>query len=59
LGLQELGVDITNVSFSQDVSGKYGQEVSAEYRITSDWRFSVSARTVGPDGVDLIWQKRY
>ena len=59
LGLQELGVDITNVSVSQDVSGKYGQEVSAEYRITSDWRFSVSASTVGPDGVDLIWQKRY
>jgi autotransporter translocation and assembly factor TamB len=59
LGLQELGVDITNVSVSQDVSGKYGQEVSAEYRITSEWRFSVSARTVGPDGVDLIWQKRY
>jgi translocation and assembly module TamB len=59
LGLQELGVDITNVSVSQDVSGKYGQEVSAEYRITSDWRFSVSASTTGPDGVDLIWQKRY
>jgi autotransporter translocation and assembly factor TamB len=59
LGLQELGVDITNVSVSQDVSGKYGQEVSAEYRITSDWRFSVSTSTVGPDGVDLIWQKRY
>ncbi|HSE89861.1 MAG TPA: translocation/assembly module TamB domain-containing protein [Candidatus Binatia bacterium] len=59
LGLQELGVDITNVSVSQDVSGKYGQEVSAEYRITSEWRFSVSASTVGPDGVDLIWQKRY
>ena len=59
LGLQELGVDITNVSVSQDVSGKYGQEVSAEYRITSDWRFSVSASTVGPAGADLIWQKRY
>jgi autotransporter translocation and assembly factor TamB len=59
LGLQELGVDITNVSVSQDVSGKYGQEVSAEYQITSDWRFSVSASTTGPDGVDLIWQKRY
>ncbi len=59
LGLQELGVDITNISFSQDVSGKYGREVSAEYRITSDWRFSVSASTVGPDGADLIWQKRY
>ena len=59
LGLQELGVDITNVSVSQDVSGKYGQEVSAEYRITSEWRLSVSASTTGPDGVDLIWQKRY
>jgi autotransporter translocation and assembly factor TamB len=59
LGLQELGVDITNVSVSQDVSGKYGQEVSAEYRITSEWRFSVSASTVGPAGADLIWQKRY
>lgn len=59
LGFQELGVDITNVSVSRDVSGKYGQQVSAEYRITSEWRFSVSASTVGPDGVDLIWQKRY
>jgi hypothetical protein len=59
LGLQELGIDITNISVSQDVSGKYGQEVSAEYRITSDWRFSVSASTVGPAGADLIWQKRY
>ena len=56
LGLQELGIDITNVSVSQDVSGKYGQEVSAEYRITSDWRFSVSASTVGPAGADLIWK---
>jgi translocation and assembly module TamB len=59
LGLQELGIDITNISVSKDVSGKYGQEVSAEYRITSDWRFSVSASTVGPAGADLIWQKRY
>jgi translocation and assembly module TamB len=78
LGLQELGVDLsdldfsggqvrfgqyvghnTYVSVSQEISGKYGREVSAEYQITPEWRFSVSSRTEGPDGVDLIWQKRY
>jgi translocation and assembly module TamB len=78
LGLQELGVDLsdldfsggqvrfgqyvgrnTYVSISQEVSGKYGREVAAEYQITPEWRFSVSSSTAGPDGVDLIWQKRY
>jgi autotransporter translocation and assembly factor TamB len=59
LGFQELGVDITNVSVTHNVSGKYGQEVSAEYRITSEWRFSVSASTTGADGADIIWQRRY
>ena len=49
----------TYVSFSQEVSGKYGREVAAEYQITSDWKFSVSSSTAGPDGVDLIWQRRY
>jgi translocation and assembly module TamB len=49
----------TYVSFSQEVSGKYGREVSAEYQITREWRFSVSSSTSGPDGADLIWQKRY
>jgi translocation and assembly module TamB len=55
---QYVGRD-TYVSFSQEVSGKYGREMSAEYQITSDWKFSVSSSTAGPDGVDLIWQKRY
>ena len=55
---QYLGHD-TFISVSQEISGKYGREVSAEYQITSDWKFSVSSRTEGPDGVDLIWQKRY
>jgi autotransporter translocation and assembly factor TamB len=55
---QYVGRD-TYVSFSQEVLGKYGREVSAEYQITSDWKFSVSSSTAGPDGVDLIWQKRY
>src|SRR5262249_23486385 len=59
LGLQELGVDITNVSVSQGVSGEYGQQVSAYYRITSEWRFICSASIVVLDGFDLIWQKRY
>jgi translocation and assembly module TamB len=49
----------TYVSFSQEVSGKHGREVAAEYQITSDWKFSVSSSTAGPDGADLIWQKRY
>ena len=49
----------TYVSFSQEVSGKRGREVSAEYQITSDWKFSVSSSTTGLSGVDLIWQKRY
>jgi translocation and assembly module TamB len=55
---QYVGGD-TFVSVSQEISGKYGREVSAEYQITPNWRFSVSSRTEGPDGVDLIWQKRY
>jgi len=41
------------------VSGKRGREVSAEYQITSDWKFSVSSSTTGLSGADLIWQKRY
>jgi len=49
----------TYVSFSQEVSGKRGREVSAEYQITSDWKFSVSSSTTGLSGADLIWQKRY
>ena len=49
----------TYVSFSQEVSGKRGREVSAEYQITSDWKFSVSSSTTGLSGIDLIWQKRY
>ncbi|MGB7946538.1 MAG: translocation/assembly module TamB domain-containing protein, partial [Candidatus Binatia bacterium] len=78
LGLQELGVDLSDVDFSggqvrfgqyvgantyvsvsQEVSGKYGREIAAEYQITPEWRFSVSSSTAGPDGADLIWQKRY
>ena len=55
---QYVGGD-TFISVSQEISGKYGREVSAEYQITPNWRFSVSSRTEGPDGVDLIWQKRY
>jgi translocation and assembly module TamB len=55
---QYVGRD-TFISVSQEISGKYGREVAAEYQITSDWRFSVSSSTTGPDGVDLIWQKRY
>ncbi len=55
---QYLGRD-TFISVSQEISGKYGREISAEYQITSDWRFSVSSSTTGPDGIDLIWQKRY
>jgi autotransporter translocation and assembly factor TamB len=49
----------TYVSFSQEVSGKHGREVSGEYRITSDWKFSVSSSTTGLSGIDIIWQKRY
>ena len=49
----------TYVSFSQEVSGKHGREASAEYQITSDWKFSVSSNTTGLSGIDLIWQKRY
>lgn len=55
---QYVGGD-TFISVSQEISGKYGREVSAEYQITSDWKFSVSSSTTGPDGADIIWQKRY
>jgi translocation and assembly module TamB len=55
---QYVGRD-TFVSFSQEISGKYGQEVAAEYQITSEWKLSVSSSTTGPDGIDLIWFRRY
>jgi autotransporter translocation and assembly factor TamB len=49
----------TFISFSQEVSGKYGQEISVQYHITSEWKLSVSSSTTGPDGIDLIWSRRY
>ena len=49
----------TFVSFSQEISGKYGREISVEYQITSEWKLSVSSSTAGPDGIDLIWFRRY
>ncbi|HXV79598.1 MAG TPA: translocation/assembly module TamB domain-containing protein [Candidatus Binatia bacterium] len=55
---QYVGGD-TFISVSQEISGQYGREVSAEYQITREWKFSVSSSTTGPDGADLIWQKRY
>jgi translocation and assembly module TamB len=55
---QFIGRD-TFVSFSQEVSGKYGQEVSVQYHITPEWKLSVSSSTTGPDGIDLIWYRRY
>jgi translocation and assembly module TamB len=78
LGLQDLGVDFSDVDFSggqvrysrylsrntfvtvgQDVTGKTGQEASAEYQITPDWKLDVTTNTKGSRGVDLIWHKRY
>jgi autotransporter translocation and assembly factor TamB len=55
---QFIGRD-TFISFSQEVSGKYGQEISVQYHITSEWKLGVSSSTTGPDGIDLIWYRRY
>jgi translocation and assembly module TamB len=49
----------TFISISQEISGKYGREISVEYQITSEWKLSVSSSTAGPDGIDLIWYRRY
>jgi translocation and assembly module TamB len=55
---QYVGRD-TFISFSQEISGKHGREISAEYQITPNWKLSVSSSTAGSDGIDLIWYKRY
>jgi translocation and assembly module TamB len=55
---QYVGRD-TFVSFSQEISGKHGQEIALKYQITSEWKLSVSSSTTGPDGIDLIWYRRY
>lgn len=74
LGLQDLGdVDFSGgqlrygryvsrnafVSLGQDVTGNNGQEASAEYQITPEWKLSVTTSSKGDRGVDLIWHKRY
>jgi autotransporter translocation and assembly factor TamB len=51
--------DQTFFSVSQEITGKYGQEVSVEFRITKDWKLGVSSSSEGTNGVDLIWHKRY
>jgi translocation and assembly module TamB len=51
--------DQTFFSVSQGITGKYGQEVAVEFRITKDWKLGVSSSTEGTNGVDLIWHKRY
>jgi translocation and assembly module TamB len=49
----------TYVSASQQLSGEQGREVSAEYRITPDWKLSTSTTSTGSSGIDIIWHKRY
>jgi translocation and assembly module TamB len=74
LGLQDLGgVDVSGgqlrygryvsqnayISLGQDFTGGKGQEASAEYQITREWKLSVTTSSRGEKGVDLIWHKRY
>jgi autotransporter translocation and assembly factor TamB len=49
----------TFVSLGQDLTGKTGQEASAEYQITPEWKLSVTTSSKGERGIDLIWHKRY
>jgi translocation and assembly module TamB len=51
--------DKTFLSVGQEITGKYGQEVAVEFRITRDWKLGVSSSTEGTNGVDIIWHKRY
>jgi len=47
------------VSASQDITGKGGQEVSAEYDLGRGWQFSTSTGSAGKSGADLFWRKQY
>jgi len=47
------------VSVSQQLSGEQGREVSIEYQIAPDWKFSSSTTSTGSNGIDIIWHKRY
>ena len=48
----------TYVSFSQQLSGGHGREVSLKYQIASDWKIGTSANSTGANGIEMIWHER-
>lgn len=49
----------TRLSFSRDLAGEEGQEVSIEYQLAPGWEINTSTRSDGSSGADIIWRKRY
>jgi translocation and assembly module TamB len=49
----------TYVSYSEELSGERGREISLEYQIIPNWKISSSTTTTGSNGIDIIWHKRY
>jgi len=49
----------TYVSYSEQLSGERGREISLEYQIIPNWKISSSTTTTGSNGIDIIWNKRY
>jgi hypothetical protein len=48
----------TYVSFSQQLSGGHGREVSLKYQIASDWKIGTSVNSTGANGIEIIWHER-
>jgi translocation and assembly module TamB len=49
----------TYVSVSQDLAGKDGREVTIEYSLSSDWKFTTSTSATGDRSAGITWHKQY
>jgi translocation and assembly module TamB len=59
IGLGRYVAPGTYVSYSEELSGERGREISLEYQIIPNWKISSSTTTTGSNGIDIIWNKRY
>jgi autotransporter translocation and assembly factor TamB len=49
----------TYVSVSQDLAGKDGREVTVEYSLSPDWKFTTSTSATGDKSAGITWHKQY
>ncbi|MGH8658243.1 MAG: translocation/assembly module TamB domain-containing protein [Gammaproteobacteria bacterium] len=59
LGLSRYITPKARLSFSQDLVGKEGEQISIEYQLSPSWGIETTTRSTGNSGVDIIWRKLY